>query len=71
MSSNPNNAAKWRYSAYSAILFFLIAMPATYFVTNKIFRVVTNSYGAPTYLGVLLHALVFLLVVRLLMQFDI
>ncbi len=69
-SSSPNNSAKWRYSAYSAILFFLIAMPATYFVTNKIFRVVTNESGAPTYLGVLLHSIVFLLLVRLLMQVD-
>lgn len=65
-----NNAAKWRYSAYSAVLFFLIAMPATYFVTNKLFRVITDANGAPTYLGVLLHSIVFLLVVRLLMQVD-
>jgi lipopolysaccharide export LptBFGC system permease protein LptF len=45
-------------------------MPATYFVTNKIFRVVTNESGAPTYLGVLLHSIVFLLLARLLMQVD-
>ena len=70
MPSHPNNAAKWRYSAYSAILFFLIAMPATYFVTNKIFRVITDTHGAPTYLGVVLHSIVFLLLIRLLMQFD-
>ncbi len=51
---------KVKYSLYSALIFFLIANPATFRVVNSIIPGVAVN-GCPTAMGLLLHTLVFFL----------
>ncbi len=51
---------KFKFSLYSALLFFLIASPVTYKLTNQLIGG-TAVGGCPTAFGVILHTLVFLL----------
>jgi hypothetical protein len=51
---------KVKYSLYSALIFFLIANPATFRVVNSIIPGVAVN-GCPTALGLLLHTFVFFL----------
>jgi len=49
------------------VLFFLIANPMTYDLTSKLPLVggfITDAQGKPTQVGVLIHALVFVLVMQ-------
>lgn len=51
------------------ILFFLVANPMTYSVTGSLPVLgpyITDNYGMPTQVGVLVHALVFVLLMHLL-----
>ena len=50
---------KFKFSLYSALLFFLIANPVTYRFTNSIISG-TSENGCPTAFGFMLHTLVFL-----------
>jgi hypothetical protein len=50
---------KFKFSLYSALLFFLIANPATFRVTNSLVGG-TAVNGCPTAFGLLLHTVVFL-----------
>ena len=59
---------KWSISAYSAVLFFIIASPFLYSVVNSVTSqvgLVLASGGCPNYLGLFVHAIVFMLIVRL------
>lgn len=65
---------KWKYSLYSAIIFLLISSPYTYMLMNSLFGsvvAVSSSAGCPTIVGLLLHALVFMLIIRGMMELDI
>lgn len=57
--------AKFRYSAYSGLVFLLIASPYAYQLTQTIFggiyRVASAS-GHPTTAGLLLHTVVYTLI---------
>jgi len=71
----PSNNQKWMISAISAILFYIVALPDTYVcITNPIFEntvgLKLQKDGTPTTLGVIIHAIVFLLIVRLMMGSD-
>jgi uncharacterized BrkB/YihY/UPF0761 family membrane protein len=59
----PNNFAKWRYSIYSTILFFILSLPLVY----KLLKTVDKN-GCPTIIGVTIHAIVFLLIIRGMME---
>ena len=48
------------------ILFFLLANPAAYKLTRKAVGGIASPDGLPTQLGVLVHALVFVLLMRFL-----
>ena len=48
------------------ILFFLLANPAAYKLTRKAVSGIASPDGLPTQLGVLVHALVFVLLMRFL-----
>lgn len=50
---------KFKFSLYSALLFFLIANPVTFRLTNQILGG-TAVNGCPTTFGFFLHTLVFL-----------
>lgn len=64
------NGQKWLVSLYSALLFLLIASPFMYGITGKVSEMVgvaTSSNGCPNLVGLALHAVVFMLLIRALM----
>jgi hypothetical protein len=68
-----NIALKAKYSFYSALVFFLIANPEMYKVTDKILGGVLDVAGlsgCPTSLGLLLHTVLFFIVILALMMFP-
>ena len=67
------NEQKWMISVTSGILFYIIALPQTYeCITNPIFEntigVRLEKQGKPTTIGVFIHAIIFLLIVRSMMS---
>jgi hypothetical protein len=72
---NLSNNQKWGVSAYVAVLFFIIASPFLFMMVNKLTAPiglhVVDARGCPNLVGLVVHALVFLLLVRLsLMSFG-
>lgn len=65
------SADKWRYSLYSALVFLVLSLPLTYKATSMLYGGIRTQTGAPSYIGVVLHAIVFLLIVRLMMNLKI
>jgi hypothetical protein len=66
------NSMKWWLAILLGVLFFVIAFPGTYNLTNAIWTSLglpsfLTAPGCPTTLAVLIHALVFALIVRLLL----
>ena len=63
----PNEFAKWKYSAYSAVIFVIITLP----ILNNMFlsRFITN--GSLTLTGHIIRSLLFLIVIRAIMEFNI
>jgi hypothetical protein len=64
---------KWKISAFSAVLFFIVASPFLYSLVNSItsrLGLPIANNGCPTYLGLFIHALVFMLLVRLSMDYQ-
>jgi len=49
---------KVKYSLYSALIFFLVANPATFRVVNSLIPGVAVN-GCPTAMGLILHTVVF------------
>jgi hypothetical protein len=65
---------KWRYSFYSTLAFLIISSPYTYMLVNKLlgeFVKVSSANGCPTMMGLLIHAVVFALIIRSMMELDI
>ena len=54
-----SSALKFKFSFYSALLFFLIANPVTFKFTNSIIGGIAEN-GCPTAFGFMVHTLVFL-----------
>ena len=46
------------------LLFFIVANPATFKLTRKVFGPIASADGLPSQLGVAVHALVFVLLTR-------
>ena len=71
-SDNVDNAKKWSISLYSALLFFIIASPLLFALVNRVTNMagvsILNQNGCPNIIGLALHAVVFLLIVRLSME---
>lgn len=70
----PTDMDKWRWSFFTAILFLIIVNPMTYKFVQKLlggFVKIADASGCPTTNGILVHALVFMGLVRGLMSFDI
>ncbi len=64
-----NVKEKLNISAFSGLLFYLIANPTTFkFVSNLLGRWVADSTGCPTNTGVMLHSIVFILVIYITMN---
>lgn len=65
---------KWRYTFYTAILFFIIASPFMFKIVNSILGSlvkICDKSGCPTMMGLILHTIVFALLLRLMMNYDI
>lgn len=69
------NSDKWKYTLLTTIIFIIVASPKTYKVVNKllggIIGKIANADGCPTTLGLLVHAVVFTLILRYVMDVKI
>jgi hypothetical protein len=72
MTKELSNEKKWTLSFYTAIAALLVMNPYTFkfvnVITSKMGFSTSSNEGCPTVYGVLLHTIVFLLVIRLLMD---
>jgi len=63
------NLSMWRISLYSALLFVVIASPFMYGLVNSVTSLIgleiASKSGCPNTVGLVLHSLVFLLIVRI------
>lgn len=68
-----NIGLKIKYSFYSALVFFLVACPETYKLTQTFFGFlfpIASPSGCPTTAGFFLHTFVFFIVMVALMMFP-
>ena len=67
----PTTNEKWWAAAILGLLFWFLASPISFSITNPILQALclpgTCEGGKPTFIGLLLHAVVFTLVVRWMM----
>jgi hypothetical protein len=59
---------KWKISFFSALIFLLVVHPMTYRITQKLFGGIlgriSDTNGCPTGIGLILHTIVYILLVR-------
>lgn len=59
---------KWQISIFSAFIFILVVNPYTYIFTQKalggVLGKISDSSGCPTTLGLFIHTIVYILLVR-------
>lgn len=71
-NKKPTSREKWIISLMSGLLFLLIASPFLYSTVGKLAGMVglntSSASGCPTILGLVLHAVVFTVIVRLMMR---
>lgn len=68
-----NIALKAKYAFYSTLIFFLVASPETFKMTQKVFGwlfTIADSGGCPSSLGFFLHTVLFFLVLWGVMLFP-
>ena len=68
-----NIGLKMKYSFYSALVFFLVANPETYILSQMLFGryvSIASTSGCPTTLGFFMHTFVFFIVMCALMMFP-
>jgi hypothetical protein len=74
LQSSISSEKKWVISALSALIFILLSSPQSYRLTNKIFEpyfcIETIKNDKPTWNGIIIHGIVFMLVTRYLMNHD-
>ena len=61
---------KWKYTLYTTLIFLVVANPYTYkFVQILLgrFVLIADKKGCPSWVGFLVHALVFTLILRFIM----
>jgi len=72
----PTASDKWRFTFYTVVIFLLVINPYTYKLVNKLLgkiigKIADPVSGCPTTLGLIVHTIVFTLIVRYIMDFDI
>jgi len=70
---SPSNSQKWQISIFSALIFLLVVNPYTYNLTNSLLGGIIGTIaknGCPTMVGLLLHTVVYVLLVRYSMDLD-
>jgi hypothetical protein len=69
---NITAAKKLGFSAIGGAIFILVSLPFVYGFVDKIFGgngiIANNETGAPTYTGIIVHAIVFTLLIWLTME---
>ena len=73
MAGLDSSSKKWQITFFSALIFILVVNPYTYNVTNSLFSGLIGPIarnGCPTIIGLLLHTLVYILLVRFSMDLD-
>lgn len=68
-----SSSQKWQITFFSALIFLLIVNPFTYNLTNCLFSGILGPIainGCPTTVGLLLHTVVYILVVRYSMDLN-
>lgn len=69
-----SNADKWRFTLYTTFLLLILFNTWTFIFTNKwfsIFGIISNKEGCPTWIGFVIHVIVFTIMLRYLMDLDI
>jgi hypothetical protein len=69
----PSSTEKWNISLFSVVIFILVANPYTFRLTNRLLGPILGKIavdGCPTTLGLVLHSIVYLLVVRYSMDLN-
>ena len=69
----PSSSDKWRYTLYTTLVLLILFNPWTYKVMNSAFSrfiAISSKDGCPTLLGFLVHATIFTIVVRYMMDID-
>lgn len=73
-----DNMKKWKYTLITTIIFLIVANPYTYIMVNYIFKcclgkrvIISSPTGCPTTIGLILHAIVFTLLLRWVMDWKI
>ena len=73
--ASPESSDKWRYTLYTTFVLLLLFNPETYKLMNSLLGrfvgPVASRDGCPTMLGFIIHAAVFTLVVRYMMDLRI
>lgn len=65
---------KWRYTLYTTVIFLIVVNPATFLLVNGLLGSlikICDSKGCPTMNGILVHAVVFTLILRYMMDLNI
>jgi len=66
---------KWRFTLYTTVLLLILFNPWMYLFVNKLLGsligTIANKEGCPTMIGFIVHAVVFTLILRLLMNMQI
>lgn len=75
MGEKPTNEDKWRWTLMTVVIFIIVVNPLTYMLMNGLFKNVgmklSSATGCPTVLGLVIHTIVFTLLLRGIMEFDI
>ncbi len=69
-----DNNDKWRYTLYTTVIFLIVVNPATFLLVNGLlgsFIKICDSKGCPTMNGILVHAVVFTIILRYMMDLNI
>jgi len=69
------SADKWRYTLYTTLVLILLFNPWAYKLVNSLISgivgPIANKDGCPNWLGLIIHAAVFTLVIRYMMDLHI
>lgn len=64
----PSSIDKWRYTLYTTMVLLLLFNPWTFQLTSSLIPMLSNKGGCPTIAGLVVHAAVFTLIVRYMMD---
>lgn len=71
---NLTDKKKWTYVLITVLIFIVVSMPRTYELTNSFLENIVGKIafnGCPTTYGLLIHAFVFAIILKLSMDYDV